>query len=171
VVSLAQNHRRGGGIFHISSPDHFNEGLFERLNAVTGASLKLMPMYDWICEMKRLHYTGRSLPIVPLIEFAFSMDERSFYEQDRVAQAGIVPFDCARTYEELERAGIIAPTFNDEILSRCVADMLSRDSELRMPIGADGTFREGVDAEHSDFSGSAAYPGAEKVRIEGRGRR
>ena len=42
--------------------------MFERCNAIAGTSLELLPHFDWIQQIKRLHHEGRSLPAVPLIE-------------------------------------------------------------------------------------------------------
>ena len=106
------------------------EGVFERCNDVVGTALDLMPYYDWVCEMKRLHQGGRSLPSVPLIEFAFSMDRKSFEEQRNRIHAASIRFDCARTHAELERAGIVAPVLNDELLRIYLEDMFSRDSDF-----------------------------------------
>jgi hypothetical protein len=106
-------------------------GVFERCNAIMGTSLELMSMYEWIGQIKSLHQAGKSLPIVPLIEVAFSMDEKSFHEYWRRGQEENVRFECARTLNELECAGVIAPVFSDELLKRTVESMLSRDAEFR----------------------------------------
>jgi amino acid adenylation domain-containing protein/thioester reductase-like protein len=131
VVYLANRHRRGHGIFHISSSNQMIDDLFGRCNEIAGTSLELVPFYDWTCEIKRLHHSGRSLPIVPLIEFAFGMDEKSFYEREQAVKATRVLLDCDRTHRELERAGIVAPSLNDDLLQACVQSMCSRDQELR----------------------------------------
>jgi thioester reductase-like protein len=141
VVYLANRHPEGHGIFHISSSAQMIEGVFERCNQIAGTSLELMPLYLWIRAIQRLHEEGRSLPAVPLIEFAFSMDEGAFQEHQRVAGLGGVQFDCARTHRELEKAGIVAPVLNDELLKLCVAAMFSRDMDLR----------EVAESENSDW--------------------
>jgi amino acid adenylation domain-containing protein/thioester reductase-like protein len=134
TVFLANRHGNGGGIFHISSPDQLAGGIFERCNEIAGTTLELMPYYDWICEMKRLQLEGQSLPVVPLVEFAFSKDETSFYEHQRRLQAESIQFDCTRTYREIERGGIVAPVLNDNLLRLCIESMCSRDSELQESI-------------------------------------
>jgi amino acid adenylation domain-containing protein/thioester reductase-like protein len=126
VVYLASMHSGGHRIFHISSPNQMADGLFERCNELVGTSLKLMSEYEWICEIKRLHYQGQSLPAVPLIEFAFSMDERSFYEHQCRTDSRRLAFDCGRTYQELEQAGIVAPTLDDKLLKLYLKNILSR---------------------------------------------
>lgn len=131
IVFLAGRHSAGQGIFHISSPGRKIEDLFERCNEIAGTSLQLLPFYDWIREMKRLHLEGRSLPAIPLIEYAFSMDERSLHEQQQRKRSRSIKVDCARTYGELERAGIVAPVLDDDLLKVTVQSMLSRDAELR----------------------------------------
>jgi thioester reductase-like protein len=134
VVFLASRHHDGGGIFHISSADQSVEGVFERCNAIAGISLDLLPYYDWIREMKRLHRAGRSLPVVPLVEFAFSMDDASIRKHLEYIRSTSTRFDCNQTHAELERAGIVAPIFNDELIRVYLESMLSRDAELRQDV-------------------------------------
>lgn len=131
VVHLANRHDERGGIFHISSSSQMIEGVFERCNEIAGTALELMSYYDWIRKIQRLHHEGRSLPVVPLIEFAFSMNEESYAEHQRRAQAGSRYFDCTRTLLELEHAGIVMPILNDDLLRLCLDSMFSRDTELR----------------------------------------
>jgi len=131
VVYLANRNRDGNGIFHISSSTQMDEGVFECCNEVAGTSLKLVPIYDWIREIKRLHDAGQSLPVTPLIEFAFSMNEESFYERQRRLQVAGIQFDSVQTHQELEQAGIVAPALNEELLRLCIADMLANDADLQ----------------------------------------
>jgi thioester reductase-like protein len=130
VVFLAERHGDGQGIFHISASGPL-ERIFERCNEVAGTSLELVSHYDWIREIRRLHQQGLSLPIVPLVEFAFSMDEEAFAQAERRLAVTNVALDCTRTNSELERGGIVPPAASDELISSCVAGMLSRDAQLR----------------------------------------
>jgi amino acid adenylation domain-containing protein/thioester reductase-like protein len=137
VVFLASRHPQGGGMFHLSASRQPADGLFERCNAVAGTSLELLPYYAWICEMKRLHLRGWSLPAVPLIEYAFSMNEASFDDrQDRLRDMQL-HVDCSRTCEELEQAGIVAPFLDDDLLRSCLESMCARDPDLRGTIVLD----------------------------------
>lgn len=129
VAFLASRHSNGQGIFHISSSEAMAAGMFERCNELFGTSLRLLPLYEWILQIKRLHNEGRSLPVVPLIEYAFSMDEDSFYENRR--RFGQTRFDCARTHNELEQAGIVAPALNETLLRAQIERMFAKDEELR----------------------------------------
>lgn len=131
VVHLADRHFEGQGIFHISSPRETVDGIFERCNEVARTSFKIIPLYDWICEVRRIYHEGRSLPVLPLVQYAFSMDEGSFYEHERRIQSARTRFDCSRTHQELKHAGIVAPVLDDDLLRKCVESMLSRDEELR----------------------------------------
>lgn len=133
VVFLANRHRNGQGIFHISSSLQTIEGVFERCNEIVGTSLELMSLYDWTREIRRLHRAGWSLPVVPLIEFAFSMNEKSFDEYQHGMRSARIRVDCQRTHRELEDAGIVAPGLSDDLLRRFVESMLSRDVELIDP--------------------------------------
>jgi len=120
IVWLATQHSDGQGLFHICSSQPPVENVFERCNAVAGTSLKLLPFYDWICEVERLHKEGRTLPAVPLIEFAFSMDESSFNADRRRLSSSVPHFDCAKTERELARGGLFMPEFTDELLNQYV---------------------------------------------------
>lgn len=132
IVHLAESHTAGHGIFHISSSTQPPGGVFERCRDLLDIKIELLPYYRWICEIKRLHLLGRSLPAVPLIEYAFSMDELAFHKyHGDLRWVANVSFDCARTYRELDEVGIIAPVLNDEVLAACFADMLARDGDLR----------------------------------------
>jgi amino acid adenylation domain-containing protein/thioester reductase-like protein len=128
IVGLIGLHPEGQRVFHICSSQPPVQDVFERCNAVTDSSLELLPFYEWVCQVKRLHNEGRTLPVVPLIEFAFSMDEASFNKHQRRQNASAVHFDSAWTQKELRAAGFVIPEFSDVVLARCVENMLSSES-------------------------------------------
>lgn len=131
IVSLAGQHWQGGGTFHVSAPGNGDEDVFERCNKVLGLSLQLKPYYQWICEIKRLHQAGLSLPVLPLVEFAFSLDEESFNQRMRSRRSREMYVDCTKTLQELKTAGIDVPTMTDQLLRRCVETILAEDEELK----------------------------------------
>jgi len=131
IVHLAKRHCGGRGIFHIAASSQAVDDVFARCNEILGARLELMPFYDWVCEIKRLHREGYSLPVVPLFEYAFSMDEDAFYDHQRTTRAARPRVDCARTNQELALAGIVAPVLDDELLRVCLEGMLARDKDLQ----------------------------------------
>jgi thioester reductase-like protein len=131
IAYLGRRFRDGRGIFHISSTGAKIDGLFERCNEIAGIDLELLSYYQWIAQIKRLHQGGVSLPIVPLLEFAFSMNEESFNRHYAEELSSSVKFDCTSTHTELERAGIPAPMLDDSLLKACLDDMMFRDVELR----------------------------------------
>jgi len=131
IVHLAGTHPVGQGVFHISAPTQMNEGVFERCNEALGTELELLPMYEWIGRLKQLHQKGHSLPAVPLIEYAFAMDEASFNRFQQRIQNPNIRFDCSQTQYQLERAGIHAPVLDDALLGTCVQSMLNRDNDLQ----------------------------------------
>lgn len=128
IMHLSSTHPNGNGIFHITSSSRSNEGVFERCNELMDLSLQLVPFYDWIREVKRLSDLGMSLPVVPLVAYAFSMDEATFHAHH--AQSPRMDFDADRTHAELERAGIFAPALNDRLLQLCVERMLAEDTQM-----------------------------------------
>jgi len=129
VVCLANANPGGKGIFHISSPNQMEEGVFERCNAVAGTALELLPLYRWTREIQRLYSQGRSLPIVPLIEQSFGLDEASFHERERL-ESRKPNFDCSRTHAALEDAGVTAPLLDDDLLKTCVQNVLLRAADV-----------------------------------------
>lgn len=134
VIRLAGSNRSGQGLFHISSHDRMTAGVFECCNEAANTSLELLPYYDWICEMKRRHRSGWSLPAVPLIEFAFSIDRTSFMESQRSIRNAQLTFDCSRSHLDLAQAGVVMPAFDGDSLRKCVEGMLARDGELRAAV-------------------------------------
>ena len=130
VVLLSNRHPDGRGIFHISSCSEIPERVFERYNEAANAALDLLPFYEWVQEIKRLHYLGRPLPIAPLMESEFCLDEVSFYDRQRMLQSQAPLIDCTRTQRELEGAGVIAHVFNNELMRLSLDDMRARDVDL-----------------------------------------
>ncbi|WP_116810880.1 non-ribosomal peptide synthetase [Steroidobacter cummioxidans] len=128
VVLLATRHPRGDGVFHLSSSRQMSEGLFERYNEIASTPLELRSFYDWIAEVKRRCRAGQSLPVVPLVEYAFSMDEQAFLEWQGREGAGTI-LDCASTQQELERAGIVVPAMNDDWLGAFVRRVVAMEAE------------------------------------------
>lgn len=131
IVFLGNRHADGQGIFHISAPGPGIERVFEQCNDILATPIEIVPYYEWITEMKRLHHQGISMPVTPLIEYAFAMDEPTFHELQRRIESTSIRFDCARTRRELEHAGIVTPTVDSDLLGRCVESMLVRDVDLR----------------------------------------
>jgi len=131
IVFLANRYNSGQHIFHISSSRSTIDSLFERCNEIAGSSMELVSHYEWIRQMKRLHEMGNSMPIVPLIEHAFAMDEPTFNEHQRTTAACRIMFDSTRTSQELEAAGIATPVVDDELLRLHLASLFSKDEELR----------------------------------------
>lgn len=122
IAVLASRHRTGGGVFHISSSETLDKGIFECCNELLETFIDLTSFGDWVAMMKRLGAEGKSLPVVPLIEF---------YENPDRSRWSSVVFNCSRTLHELEREGITAPPVNEDAIRRCVEDMLTRDADVR----------------------------------------
>lgn len=131
IVFLSNRHIDGNGIFHISSSSGPTRGIFEHYNEVMSQPLRLIPLFDWVGEIKKLHETGHSLPAVPLVEAAFDMDKTSFAEYERRTALGATRFDCSRTHRELESVGIVAPVMDEKLLAAYLEGLISQDSELR----------------------------------------
>jgi thioester reductase-like protein len=131
IVFLANAHANGQGIFHLSSPYPSFKGLFQRCKDMLGTPRELFPEYQWIGKMRRLHYEGHTLPITPLIEATFAMDETAFQEYQRARRMVGTTVDSTRTQRELEASDIVAPTVTDNMLYRHLEDILERDPDLQ----------------------------------------
>ena len=130
VVTLASRHPEGKRTFHISASKQPTRGTFESWNDVAQEPLELLPLYDWTRRIKQVHDAGYSLPIVPLIEYTFAMDEQTFFEQRHAAGYERIVFDCTRTQRELEAVGIVTPLLDDELIERTLSSLLARDVDL-----------------------------------------
>ncbi|WP_161811434.1 non-ribosomal peptide synthetase [Steroidobacter agaridevorans] len=130
IVFLATRHRHDSGTFHICPSGEMADGVYEAIGDLADRSLQLLPLYDWICEVKRLHHQGRSLPVVPLVEFAFSMDRTAFDRYQLGLQHASVQMDCSSTLQELRTAGIELPRLDRDLIRTCVQSMLTRDGDL-----------------------------------------
>jgi thioester reductase-like protein len=145
IVHLAGQNPRGGAIFHIcGSEDAFND-LWQCYNEGGGLSLERKSWFEWIGEIKRLHYEGRSLPAVPIVEYAFSMDERTFSEHEARLRIASITFDCSRTQQALERASISTPVFGIAAMRVFVRNMLLNDPDF-MSHGLSMTASDAVEA-------------------------
>jgi thioester reductase-like protein len=130
ITTLAARHPVGGGTFHLTSPRPMGQGLFERYNEISDDLLELLPLYDWIDAIRRLHLAGQSLPVVPLVEFAFAMDQDALEQHYRRIRPAGVHIECANTWKELEAAGQAVPDFSNEWLRRFVVSLFERDPQL-----------------------------------------
>jgi len=130
VVALAdRQEEEGKGVFHLAAAGPPIERVFERCNEIAGVALELLPFYDWLREIKRLHERGHSLPAVPLVQYAFSMSETEFYEQQRQRQISTL-VSAERTRAMLDRAGVVMTVTSDELLKGCMQGMLRWDAQL-----------------------------------------
>jgi len=126
IAFLGNKNSHGGGTYHISSSAQMDQGLFERCNEIAGTSLKLLSFYDWVLEVKQQCET-HTLPALPLVEYAFSMSEFEF-EEFRRRNSARIRVDCTRTHRELEQAGIVAPSIDDDILRRYVCRVMGKSA-------------------------------------------
>jgi amino acid adenylation domain-containing protein/thioester reductase-like protein len=123
IVCLANQHRSSAaGIFHLSSNlNAMREGVFERCNRLLERPLQLLDLPQWIEEIRKLHHSGREMPIMPLMDSAFATRP----------SGGLIAFDCSRTQQELERHGIREPEISDEVLKRFLEGLIPHDTDPR----------------------------------------
>ena len=132
IVSLGESHLTGREVFHLTaSRQSIEGGIFECLSRTAGVDLQLKSYFDWVAQIKRLHDSGQVLPVVPLIERAFSMDESEFQRYLQEYSSGGTEFDCSRTQRKLEQAGMVTPVFDDAVLQRFVWRLLMQDAQLQ----------------------------------------
>jgi thioester reductase-like protein len=127
IVHLANRYPSGSGLFHISPGSESPRDIFERVNDVAGLSLKLVSPFEWIAEIRKLHLKGCSLPIVPLVQFGFSMGERDFNRTWATEMAPAVQVESSQTLDELEQGGITLPPLDEGMLRTYVLATLSEE--------------------------------------------
>ena len=120
IVLLAERYATGGGVFHLSADSQLEEGFFEACNRIVGTDLNILPLREWIAELRRLEKQGQSLPIMPLLEY-----------YDHVGALVGMHFDSAATRRQLEASGIVAPVLDADLVRVCVESMLARDGDLQ----------------------------------------
>ncbi len=130
IVALAARSHGKGDTYHITSVGRTPGGLFEKCNQLLESPLKLMPFYDWTRELKRLHEGGYALPMVPLIEFAFSMNRQEFLHHLHLEEQSQLRVSGQRTSRELRDLGIFPPPSCVDLLGVCIEAMRERDGEL-----------------------------------------
>jgi myxalamid-type nonribosomal peptide synthetase MxaA len=130
IVYLADRYKEGQRIFHLCSSADRSNGWFECCNDSGIATLELVPFYEWTRQIKRFHEAGVSLPVVPLLEETFAMDEASFYEHLRTFRAGLT-IEADQTTDVLRRAAITMPPLSGELVRACFTTMLARDPDLQ----------------------------------------
>lgn len=126
TVFLAERNRTGSNVFHISSSTETVGGLFERCHDVEGISLRLLEFADWVGEMRRLHLSGETLPIVPLIEPLFAMERDLIQKQQSRIETRRPHISCARTDEQLRSGNIVAPVFDEGLLRKYLRALTAR---------------------------------------------
>jgi len=136
IVTLARQSPQGGGMYHLASCDQRADGLFEQCNQIAGVCLDLLPQYEWVGAIKRLHNAGAALPVVPLIEFAFPMTRAAFDEYHRNAEVSTTRIDCSKTLRALEQAGVVIPRWNLDLLKKCIVNIIYGDPELQRQLAA-----------------------------------
>jgi amino acid adenylation domain-containing protein/thioester reductase-like protein len=158
IVHLAHQNPRGGGTFHICGSEDAFDDLWRCCNEVGGLSLERKSWFEWIGEIKRLHHEGRSLPAVPIVEYAFSMDERTFREHEARLKKNSITFDCSKTQHALEHNNIPTPVFGTAAMRVFVRNMLSNDPDFvsqRLSMTASDA-EEGASARPEAMSGRAS---------------
>ena len=131
ITYLALRHADGNGIFHITAESEQDNGIFERCNDLAGTGLRLLPTDEWINEMRRLSALNVAVPAMPILDIAFPERNGSRHDNGSVSQTGTIQYSCARTHEELESAGIIAPRVDDDLLSTYIERIFAMNAELR----------------------------------------
>jgi thioester reductase-like protein len=159
VVTLSSANPAMRSIFHITSLIQESAGLFEQCNRILPHPLTLLPPYDWICEIKRLARAGRTLPIAPLIEYAFSMDRNEFAAHSRFEESRHLHIDCQLTAKALERRGILPPRFSLELIAAGL-ERISRTGQERGALQMRGTGTNLLELRKRSCMSPAGHTGA-----------
>lgn len=131
ILLLAEQNPQGGQIFHIGGTDGSLMNIFACLNELLDQSLRPLQWFNWIKKVQTLHDQGNTLPVVPFVEFSFSMDQSEFEDHQMNAKQGRQLYDWKKTQQELELSGLETPIFNHEMIKLALEYILTHDHDLR----------------------------------------
>ncbi|MCL2714513.1 MAG: amino acid adenylation domain-containing protein [Alphaproteobacteria bacterium] len=132
LVRLGRDHAEGGGVFHLSSQVVTPiEDVFVFYNQVAEPALQLLPPREWLTRIRERSEAGETLPIMPLVHSFLDMDEPTLEAHWAARERSGLRFDCARSCNELESAGVVMPPFNAELMGVYVRGMLAANPALR----------------------------------------
>lgn len=131
ISILAKTYPHGGQIFHIGGTKGMEINICECLDDKLKSTIKPMSLYNWIKHIKSLHLKGQTLPVVPFVEYAFSMDEKSFEDFQLNAKQKCSLYKWEATQEKLKLLGLITPVFNDEMVRLTLDYILTSSSRKK----------------------------------------
>lgn len=148
ISILAKMNPLGGKIFHIGGSEGEEINICECLDDKLKSTIKPMSLYNWIKHVKSLHLQGQTLPSVPFVAYAFSMDQKSFEDYQVNAAQKCTLYNWGKTQEELKLLGLTIPIFDHEMIRLALNYILSSNNIsgfiTEMPIKA------GKDSKNGD---------------------
>ena len=131
LVRLGNDHPRGGGVFHITSPTLTPiEVVFAAYNEVAEPPLAIVPYQMWLGRLRKRFEAGETLPIMPLVHSLLDMEDSTLEALVVEHERASLRFDCSRTRAELEQAGVVMPPFNADLMSTYLRGMLAANPKL-----------------------------------------
>ncbi|RQR47797.1 NAD-dependent epimerase/dehydratase family protein [Burkholderia sp. Bp9126] len=139
LAHLGAKHVAGGKVFHLSSmqvtPMHV---VFEMMNRQLAAPMQMLSHAAWLDALRTRYHQGDVLPIVPVVQWMMNLSPDALAKLTRDRHATTMIYDCTATQRELDKAGIVVPTFDDALLRRYLRGMCRHDDDLRPFVPADG---------------------------------
>lgn len=128
ISALAKTNPHGGKIFHIGGSEGLEINICECFDEKLKSTIKAVSLFNWIKHIKSLHLQGQTLPSVPFVAYAFSMDQKSFEDYHVNATQKCILYNWKKTQDELKLLGIIAPNFDHRMVRLALNHILAGDN-------------------------------------------
>lgn len=139
ISLLAEQNPQGGQIFHIGGTEGSVMNICTCMDDLPNKSLKPLSWFNWIKEVQTLHDQGRTLPVVPFVEFVFSMNKNEFENYQMNIKQSRTLYDWKKTRQELELSGLETPVFDRKMIRLALEYILTHStsiSDYPMPLEA-----------------------------------
>ena len=133
ISLLAEQNPQGGKIFHIGGAKGSVINICDNLDYPPNQTLRPLSWFNWIKKVQIFHDQGYILPVVPFIEFVFSMDQEAFKDHQMNAKKNCPLYDWEKTRKRLELAGIETPVFDHKMIKLALDYILTHDLDVRLP--------------------------------------
>jgi len=132
ISLLAEQNPQGGQIFHIGGTEGSVMNISACLDDLPNQSLKPLPWFNWIKEVQTLHDQGHTLPVVPFVEFGFSMNQNEFEDHQMNTKQSRTLYDWKKTRQELELSGLETPIFDRKMIRLALEYILTPNPDLKL---------------------------------------
>ena len=124
ISMLSKINPNGGQVFHLGGSASVKINIHDSFQENVNAAFEPISTFDWIKEVKSMHMNEETLPAVPFVEHAFSMDEISFEESLESSENESVVFNSIKTQSQLQLMGLEFPKFDQDLVGLALSRIL-----------------------------------------------